>query len=47
MKLPSLSILMYELDIKGFGLMIGLLSICEVMGLHMHIPLVDLYWECE
>ena len=27
--------------------MIGLLSMCEVMGLHMHIALVDLYWAHE
>ena len=26
----------------AYGLMIGLLSLCEVMGLHMYIALVDL-----
>ena len=33
--------------VKAFGLMIGLLSMCEVMGLHMYIALVDLDWDCE
>ena len=47
MKLSSLSMLMYELDVKACGLMIGLLSMCEVMGLHMCITLVDLVWDCE
>ena len=47
MKLPSLSMLMYELDIKVCGLMIGLLSMCEVMGLHMYIALVYLDWDYE
>ena len=31
---------MYELDVKACGLMIGLLSMCKVMGLHMYIALV-------
>ena len=42
MKLSSLSILIYELDVKACGLMIGLLSMCEVMGLHMYISLEEL-----
>ena len=41
MKLSSLAMLMYEFDVKACGLMIGLLSICEVMGFHMYISLVD------
>ena len=40
-------LLMYELDVKACGLMIGLLSICEVMRLHMYIVLVDLDWIYE
>ena len=47
MKLPSFSILMYELDVKSCGLMIGLLRMCEVMGLHMYIAQVFLDWDCE
>ena len=42
MKFSSLAMLIYELDIKVCGLMIGLLSMCEVMGIHMYIALVDL-----
>ena len=29
------------------GLMIGLLSMCEVMRLHMYIAIVDLDWDRE
>ena len=38
---------MYELDVKACGLMIGLLSMCEVIGLHMYIALIDLDWDCQ
>ena len=31
----------------AYGLLIGLLSMCEVMELHMYIALVDLDWDCE
>ena len=41
------SILMYELDVKSCGLMIGLLRMCEVMGLHMYIALVDFVLDYE
>ena len=47
MKLSSLTMLMYELDVKACGLMIGLLSMCVVMGFHMYIALVDFDWNCE
>ena len=40
-------LLMYELDVKACGLMIVLLSILDVMGLHMYIALVDLDWDYE
>ena len=40
-------LLMYELDVKACGLMIGLVSIWEVIGLHMYISLVDLDWNYE
>ena len=42
-----LFMLMQEVNVKTCGLMIGLLSMCEVMGFHMYIKLVDLYWDCE
>ena len=42
-----MTLLIYELDVKACGLMIGLLSMCEVMGLHMYIALVALEWDCE
>ena len=37
--------LTYELDGKTCGLMIGLISMWDVMGLHMYIELVNLYWD--
>ena len=37
-----LVILMYEVNVKACGLMIGLISMCEVIRLHMYIALVDL-----
>ena len=40
-------LLMYELDGKTCGLMIGLLTIWGVMGLHMYIELVDLDLDYE
>ena len=46
-KLSSLTIWLYDLDKKACGLMIGLLSICEVTGPYMYIVLVDLYWGRE
>ena len=30
-----LGMLIYELDVKACGLMIGLLSMCQVIGIHM------------
>ena len=36
------TMLIYELDVKACGLIIGLLSMCEVMRIHMYITLVDL-----
>ena len=47
MKLSSLAMLMNKLDVKGFGIMIGSLSMCEVIRLHMRIALVDIDWDCE
>ena len=45
--LSSLTILINEWDVKAGGVMIGLLSMCAVMGLHMYITLVELDWDCE
>ena len=39
--------LIYYVDVKACGLMIGLLSICEVMGPYMYIALEDLDWGHE
>ena len=47
MKLSSLTMLMYELDVKSCDLMINLLSTCKVMGTYMYITLVGLAWYCE
>ena len=45
--LSSLAILMNEWDVKACGVMIGLLSMCEVVRLHMYIALVDIDWGNE
>ena len=47
MKLSMIVILMYEVNVKACGLMIGLLIMCEVMGIHICIALVDLDFDCE
>ena len=47
MKLSSLIMFMCELDVKGCGLLIYLLNMCEVMRLHLYNALVDLDWDCE
>ena len=47
MKLSSFTMTMYELDVKVYDLMIGLLCTCEVMRLHIYIALVDIDWDCE
>ena len=38
----SANLLMYELNSNACGLMIGLLSMCEVIRIHIYIALVDL-----
>ena len=38
---------MYEVSDDACGLFIGLHSMCEVMGRHMYIALVDLDWDYE
>ena len=47
MKWYPLTMLIYDLDVKACGLMIGLLSMCEVIGPYMFIALADLYWVHE
>ena len=42
MKWSPLTILIYDLDVKACGFMIGLLSMCEVI-----VALVDLDWGNE
>ena len=39
--------LVYEVYVKACGHLIGLLSMCEVMGLHIYIALVDFDYGCE
>ena len=43
-------IFIYYVDVwsvKASGLIISLLSMCEVIGLHRYIPVLDLDWVCE
>ena len=47
MKWSPLTMLIYDLDVKACGLMIGLLSMCEVMGSYIYIALVNIDWEHE
>ena len=42
MKWSPLTMLIYDLDVKVCGLMIGLLSMCEVMVPYIYIALIDL-----
>ena len=39
--------LMYDVNYNAFSLLIGLISKCEVMELHMYAELVDLDWDYE
>ena len=47
MKLSMFVILVYEVNVKACGLMIGLISMCEVMELHMCIDYVYQDWDCK
>ena len=38
---------MHELDVKACGLIISSLSMCEVRGIRMYIPVVDLDLDCD
>ena len=33
--------MMYDIKDKACDTFVGLLGLCEVMGLHIHIPVVD------
>ena len=45
--LPMVLCLVHKGYVKSCGLMIGLLSMYDVMGLHMYIALVDLDLDYE
>ena len=40
-------LLMYEVHVKACRILVGLLSTCEVIGLHMNIALVGLDKDYE
>ena len=44
MILTMLVMMMYEVKHNDYVLFVSLHGLCEVMGLHIHIALVDLYW---
>ena len=44
MKLSSHTMFKYKLDVKACGLIISLLSMCEVIGLHVYIAILELDW---
>ena len=47
MTLSILVLMMYELNYDAYGLFLSLLSLCEVMGLHMCFALIGLDWDYE
>ena len=47
MKQSILVLFLYELYVKDFGVFVGFLSMCEVMGLNMYIALVGSEWDYE
>lgn len=38
---------MYVVNDDDYGLLVSLISMCEVMGPHMYISLVGLDWDYE
>ena len=42
-----LVLVMYEVQVKACSFVVGLLSICEVMGLHMYIEIGGLDRDYE
>ena len=46
-KVVYVTILMCQEMKKACSVMISLLSICDVMGLHMYSAIVDLDWDCK
>ena len=47
MVLTTLNMIMYEVKHNAYDLFVSLVGLCEVMGLHIHIALVDLDWGYE
>ena len=47
MLMAILVILMYEVKGNDCDLLVGLLGMCDVMGLYIYIALVDLDWGHE
>ena len=47
MKWSPLTMLIYDLDVKACGLMIGLLCRCQVIRPYIYVSLVDLDWGHE
>ena len=43
-KFSTITMLIYDIDVKACGLIAGLLSMCEMIGPYMYIALVDFYW---
>ena len=41
MKFSTITMFIYDIYVKACGLIIGLLSMCEVIGPYMYIALVD------
>ena len=40
-------VMMYEVKDNAYGIVVSLLGLYGVMGLHIHIALVDLDWGYE
>ena len=47
MRLSMFVLFMYEVHVKACSLLVGLLSMCVVMGLHMYIEIVGLDGDYE
>ena len=47
MMLITLVMIMYEVKDNAYGIVVSLLGLYGVMGLHIHIALVDLDWGYE
>lgn len=36
---------MYELSYKACGIFMGIISVCEIMGIHLYIDLLGVHWD--